>query len=408
MLTKIHNCKIVKFLNRERINACSEINRWKNPVTEMTKDNFCDSNVGANDEWVTEWLSDWMNEWMSEGMSDKFSWKSEWRDEEMKKWKNEKINDKFHSSILFTKFFVFTYFHSFHTLILIISIFFCSSSSSSLSSFIISFINFSFFYLFFYFFFTFYHVFFSIFFRVFRDVFDVFVNFTNFFSVSFSFTFDGDMARNENDVFESDENSSSNQFFSIFAQLFLTQIRKRNRKQFSSDKRFRIKKAKSTDVVFFFVDAVVFVDFAFVSVDENELNISKTTDSNAKKKFRRFDVFIKWKVFLFAFNKNHDVIIREVFEQFIKLHFNRYDQTKIKMQNNVKIYKNQVLKHAEKHLQRCFELNSLLVDNVNDDNFQQFFSKNFFSNNFLFIFRYMKDLLDVDASLELSKYYCQN
>ena len=113
---------------------------------------------------------------------------------------------------------------------------------------------------------------FSIFIRVFRDVFDVFVNFTNFFSVSFFFTFDDDIIRNEDDTFDFDENDSNIQFFSIFVQLFFAETRKRNRKNFSSDKRSRVKKAKNIDV-----------DIAIIDDDDDNDATSELKSSNEKK-----------------------------------------------------------------------------------------------------------------------------
>lgn len=70
-------------------------------------------------------------------------------------------------------------------------------------------------------------------------------------------------------------------------------------------------------------------------------------DLKALEKYRQFDVLVRWDAFLYASNKNFDALIREVWGSNIQPWENVYQEAKQKMQNNVKAYKNQVLKAAE-------------------------------------------------------------
>ena len=69
---------------------------------------------------------------------------------------------------------------------------------------------------------------------------------TQHLPASCSFTFGGDITRDNDDVFAPDE-SNSTQLPSTPAQLSPAQTRKRNRKEFGSGKRSEAKKTKGTD-----------------------------------------------------------------------------------------------------------------------------------------------------------------
>ena len=98
------------------------------------------------------------------------------------------------------------------------------------------------------------------------------------------------------------------------------------------------------------------------------------------------DSLTRWEAFLYASNKNYDTIIKKAYGSNIKAHEKTYQAAKSKVCGNIKAYKGEMLEHAEvrgstalhcykvqhinvslKHLEQCFESNSLLINNQDED-----------------------------------------
>lgn len=62
----------------------------------------------------------------------------------------------------------------------------------------------------------------------------------------------------------------------------------------------------------------------------------------------------------------------------------------------------------KKHLAQCLEINSLLIDNKIDENLEIFFVNLYSLVNFLFVWRFMKKFINIDASFDLRKYFCKS
>ena len=163
--------------------------------------------------------------------------------------------------------------------------------------------------------------------------------------------------------------------------------------------------------------------------EKKEEKKKKKRDSNESdindRKWRILNRRIKWQTLLFDSNEYANDLIFSVFDRNIDEDSNLYLNAKVKIFDNVKIYKNQMLarmkififssfrkishfNRSKIHIKKQMKADVNFVQHDLNYMLMDHFKKSFNSSNFFYVFKYMNDYLNFNQNFELRKFYMQN
>ena len=121
----------------------------------------------------------------------------------------------------------------------------------------------------------------------------------------------------------------------------------------------------------------------------------------------KLDRATRWNTFLTHTNLNAHEIIEAVTSGRVDVDSADFNTLRSKLQENVRSYKNNVLKNMEIFLEDMFGKDKGLVDS-SDSTFQIKFGESFNQQNYLFVFYYIKNYVNFDGSSDLGRWYTES
>ncbi|KAF1816370.1 hypothetical protein P152DRAFT_454635 [Eremomyces bilateralis CBS 781.70] len=122
---------------------------------------------------------------------------------------------------------------------------------------------------------------------------------------------------------------------------------------------------------------------------------------------RRLDRVIRWNTFLTHSNINAYNMIDFVTDGKVAVDASEFWILRTKILDNVRTYKNKMLARFEIHIKSLIEIEPW-IKNMNEDGLRKRLESKFNAQNFLFVWYYMKDYIDVDNSAPLGKWFMKN